>query len=204
MGLRVYGKWTVLVQTERYNDKWLCRCTCGNERLVVAKNLRNGHSTQCKQCAGLQNGGTARMRHGESHGKETPEYRAWTAMNERCYRVRMHAYPHYGGRGISVADEWRGVGGYERFLAHVGRRPASGYSIDRIDNDKNYEPGNVRWATRQQQMNNRRNNHLVTFKEETRTVADWSRITGVSAARIRQRLRKGWSIERTLTEPVTR
>lgn len=101
-------------------------------------------------------------KHGESAGrgqgqKPSAEYVAYLAMNQRCYYTKGKSYENYGGRGVRVADEWRGEGGFEKFLAHVGRKPSPSHSLDRYpNNDGNYEPGNVRWATRQEQSNNRR------------------------------------------------
>ncbi len=104
-----------------------------------------------------QPNGTRRaiIKHGENlRGKMTPEYRAWQSMKQRCSNPRHRGYKNYGGRGIAVARVW--LDSFQTFLASIGRRPTTGHSIDRIDNDGNYEPGNVRWATRSQQRQNMR------------------------------------------------
>jgi len=106
--------------------------------------------------------------------------------------------PDWAGRGIVVCQEWQGLGGYECFLAHAGRRPSSEHSIDRIDNNGNYEPGNVRWATRRQQAQNKRNNVMIWIDGERRCLAEWARIGGTKAYTIRDRMRRGWSPKRAV------
>jgi len=104
--------------------------------------------------------GAQSHKHGHAgNGGMTPEYRAWANMKTRCYAPSYRGYHNYGGRGIRVADEWRNS--FEAFYAHVGPRPSAQHSIDRIDNGGNYEPGNVRWATRNEQQGNKRRKHLI-------------------------------------------
>lgn len=151
-----FGSWTVLQEAGTWNRAtWFeCVCDCGNEQTITGSGLRLGQSTKCESCARA-----ARVVHGHTTGgKVTPEYRAWLAMQYRCYsdNPNVDYLKHYGGRGIEVSDEWRGDGGFERFLSHIGPRPSDEHSVDRIDNNGNYEPGNVRWATKSQQVRNRR------------------------------------------------
>jgi hypothetical protein len=122
-------------------------------------------------------------------------------MIARCTRVTGADYPDYGGRGIRVCDAW--VNSFDAFLADVGPKPGPEYSIDRINNDGNYEPGNVRWATVIQQAGNKRNTSRLTLGGTTLSVPKWSERTGIGRAVIWSRLtRLGWSVERALTTPV--
>lgn len=126
-------------------------------------------------------------------------------MLDRCTNPNLEGYSRYGGRGIRVCEEWEkdvtAFYGHVSQLPHCGER---GYSLDRIDNDGNYEPGNVRWATMQEQGRNRRTNHWLTFKGETKCILDWERSTGICRESIMRRLKAGWDIERILTTPTKR
>lgn len=122
----------------------------------------------------------------------SPEYGVWQAMIRRCYDPNRNGSENYLGRGIVVCDEWQGEGGFERFLAHVGRRPSLKHSLDRIDNDRGYEPDNVRWATWKEQARNKRSNRLITIDGVTRCVAEWVELTDVVENTVRTRLRRGW------------
>lgn len=117
----------------------------------------------------------------------TPEYRAWHAMKDRCTNPRCAVWDRYGGRGITVCDRW--LQSFSAFLADVGPRPESNMSIDRIDNNGNYEPGNVRWATQLQQQTNSSQARLLTLDGETLTISGWARRLGISRPALRQRLR---------------
>lgn len=139
--------------------------------------------------------------HGESPSylhPATPEYRAWAEMIRRCEDPKCNRFYTHGGRGITVAKEWHS---YPVFLADVGRRPSPKHQLDRQNNDGNYEPGNVRWATRKQQARNKRNNHLITFKGKTACMAEWAEKLGISRQSLRKRMISGWDLERILTTP---
>ena len=145
------------------------------------------------------------VKHGEAvDGAWTPEYRAWMGMKARCFTPTNPKYPRYAGRGITVCSEWLGEDGYARFLAHTGRRPSPLHSIDRIDNDRNYEPGNVRWATRQEQAQNKSDNRWLTVNGRTLCISDWGRETGIGDSTIRARLSMGWSVEDAVMRPLRR
>lgn len=135
--------------------KFLCRCDCGKEKIVDGPSLRIGASRSCGCLIG-ETAKTKRLKHGDNRGKKpVPEYVAWTSMKNRCTNPKCQRYEIYGGRGIKVCAKW--MESYEAFLADVGRRPGPEYSLDRFpDVDGDYEPGNVRWATRSQQSLNRR------------------------------------------------
>lgn len=121
-------------------------------------------------------------------------------MLARCDNPKNPAYPRYGGRGITVCDRWRT---FEGFLADMGERPA-GKSIERINNDGNYEPGNCRWATAKEQNLNTRSNRLVTIDGETRPLAEWAELRGLLVGTVYDRLYRGWNIERAINTPLAR
>lgn len=190
---KTFGTWLVLEGFSRFGRAYLrCQCSCGAVKEIREDSLLCGDSTMCHACA---NRIGRNLKHGENRRKaETVEYRAWSAMFHRCSPTYKRPQDYFD-RGITVCDEWSGEGGYERFLEHVGRRPAPGYSLDRIDNNRGYAPGNVRWATKVDQQRNRRANTLLTIRGETRCVAEWAEIGAVSADRVHARMRAGWSAE---------
>lgn len=133
---------------------WLCRCECGNERTVVGSNLQNGHQQSC----GCLKSELTRIRmtthgHHPTEG-QSPEYTAWCNIKSRCYNPEADNYPYYGGRGIRVCDRW--LNSFADFLSDVGEKPSAKHTIDRINNEGNYEPGNCHWITMKQQCANRR------------------------------------------------
>lgn len=138
------------------------------------------------------------------HGASgTKEYRSWSHLVERCTNPKNKSYARYGGRGIKVADEWRDVGGFSVFLAHVGLAPTSEHEIDRIDNNGNYVPGNVRWATAMEQARNRSSNLRITAFGETKCLAEWAISSGIRAMTIHRRFTvMGWSAEESVSVPV--
>lgn len=128
------------------------RCECGNEAEARPSNLRSGNTTSCGcMHAEMSAAGQCNFKHG---GSATREYRAWMRMKERCYNPKSKRYEDWGGRGITVCDRW--LEGFENFLADMGPRPSPRHSLDRKDNDGNYEPSNCRWATYSEQNLNRR------------------------------------------------
>jgi hypothetical protein len=120
-------------------------------------------------------------------------------MKERCLNPNNKDFPSYGGRGITVCPEWQKS--YLSFLEHVGRRPSSAHSIDRLDNEKGYEPGNVRWSTSGEQARNTRRNRMITFQGRTRCLTDWAEEIQVDPRVLWSRLDRGWTVERALTQP---
>lgn len=136
----------------------------------------------------------------DEYGTSSRLYSIWRHMKERCYNENHVAFNSYGGRGISVCEQWK-----TDFTSFKEWALENGYSsdltIDRVNNNGNYSPQNCRWATRIQQQNNTRANHLLTFNGETHSFAEWSRITGINRITIRSRIRMGWTEEEALTRP---
>ncbi len=140
-------------------------------------------------------------RHGHKpQSGASPEYITWNGMRARCHNPRNPNFVRYGARGIIVCDAWRTS--FEKFLYDMGRKPSAFHSLERIDNNGNYEPSNCRWATATEQANNRRSSRVLRFNREERTLAEWSRLSGIGITTIHQRLKWGWSVERALTQPV--
>lgn len=137
--------------------KWLCQCDCGNTTIVAAANLVSGNTKSCgcynRDIATKQETTHGHTRNGKNGGV-SPEYRAWCGMKQRCLNTQNARYSDWGGRGITICEEW--CNSFEAFLAHIGPKPSSKCSLDRINNDGNYEPGNVRWANGHMQRINRR------------------------------------------------
>lgn len=126
------------------------------------------------------------------------ERRAWCGMRARCRNQNNTSWHNYGGRGISVCERWQT---FENFIADLGPRPSPLHSLERVNNDGNYEPGNVVWATRKEQAQNTRQVRRLSFNGETLTISDWARKLGVRVHTICTRLARGWSLERALTTP---
>jgi hypothetical protein len=145
----------------------------------------------------------ANAKHGEATGNGTKEYRAWRRMIFSCYNENAKEYDNYGGRGIKVCDRWLDTeNGFLDFLACVGRAPSARHSIDRIDVNGNYEPGNVRWATPTEQGRNRRNNRMLTAFGETKSLSEFSAQFQVCPVAVAWRLDRGWGVEDALSKPM--
>lgn len=203
---RKFGRWTALERVPRNTAAksrsalWLCRCLCGVEKIVNAQSLRTGRSLSCGCLATeLRREQAAKMRAAKNtHGYYgSPTHRSWHAMLSRCTYPSVNGYENYGGRGITVCERWKK---FENFLADMGERPP-GTTIERKDNDQGYLPGNCRWATNKEQRRNCRQNRLITFNGRTMCVADWADLIGVGIGVLQNRLVKGWTIERALTQP---
>jgi hypothetical protein len=165
---------------------WVCRCDCGRQVTRPSYELRNGRMPSCG-CVKVYGGATHRM-------SRSPEHRTWCGMIQRCTNPERERYNRYGGRGIRVCDEWRGPNGFASFYAHVGPRPSSKHSIDRYpDNDGDYCPGNVRWATMLEQQHGRSSLILVSFDGRTMPLGRWIRELGLPQRNTYLRVEKGMS-----------
>jgi len=187
-----YGS-IVIMHKEPGKYYWHYRCDCGVVGRVYSGQI--GKLKRCKKCY-LKNIGNSRRTHGKC---KTRIYRIWQNMKKRCLAKEHSDYAYYGGRGITVCDKWMR---FEGFYADVGEPPSSRHQLDRVDNDGNYEPCNVRWVSRSQNCRNRRSNRLIEWNGEVKTVAEWSEVLGISQGALRQRLHRGWSIQRAFTKGV--
>jgi hypothetical protein len=141
------------------------------------------------------------LKHGANRcHQRTPEYRAWSHMIERCTNPKSKGFINYGGRGITICDKWRN--NFEAFFSNMGPRPYPEYTIERINNNGNYEPGNCKWATRQEQSENRRNVKKIELQGINRTISEWSRIFGINDETVRRRIKKGWIPKQAIITPV--
>jgi len=150
---QTFGRLHVIEFSESRKGRafWLCRCDCGNEKVIEGKAMRQGITVSCG-CFSRDKITHRNLSHGLS---KTPEYRNWQAMLTRCYNSHSKNWKDYGGRGIKVCARWK-KNNFENFLADMGKRPTPQHTLDRFpNNDGNYEPGNVRWATRYEQTHNR-------------------------------------------------
>lgn len=181
--------------------RWHCQCICGNTTIVVTTELTK-HTTKSCGCLRNEQLATNNLRHGQNRKTGiTPEYRAWRKMIDRCYRTRDKDFPRWGGRGITVCEQWRTS--FVAFFADVGPRPSAQHTLDRYpDNNGPYEPGNVRWATRTEQARNTRKTVFLTLHGETHCLSEWSEILHIYQNILVARHGYGWSDEKILTTPV--
>lgn len=173
-------------------------CICGKMWKGLKFNVSRGNTLSCG-CYSKEVRRFCRKTHGhKSDGKVSKLYRAWQSMKTRCY-LSLPVNHQYIRRGISVCPEW--LNSFEAFAKHIGEPPSPNHTVERIDNSKGYEIGNVKWATRKEQGNNKINNRRLTYANRTLTIAQWADEIGISESCIRLRLKRGWSVEKTVTTP---
>jgi hypothetical protein len=175
-------------------------CTVpGCDRPFLAKGLCHAHYMRKQETGTVSADVPFKKRRAEHNGlRQNPLYDVWNDMIRRCTNPRRNSYENYGGRGITICERWMSL---ENFIADMSPRP-DGYTLDRIDNDGNYEPSNCRWATPTQQGNNIRGNRRLTLGSETLTLTEWSKKIGIGIDTLKRRMDVyGWSVERTLTTP---
>ncbi len=170
------------------NVVWKCKCDCGNITRVRANSLLSGNTKTC---------GRGRIKAITTHNKtNTPLFNIWRNIKERCENRNYKTYGNYGGRGITLCDEWQSFESFYEWAIDNGYE--KGLSIDRIDVDGNYEPSNCRWATPKQQARNRRSTVFIEHNGEKRSLAEWAEILGVRFNTLQWRYYNGWSAEETL------
>lgn len=191
-----FGKLLVLEKAITQNEKvmWKCLCDCGNIVFVKGVNLKNNRTKSCG-CIKMEVLLKRNTKHNQRH---TKLYEVWKTMKQRCYNPNNKGYKNYGGRGISICDEWK-----NDFMSFynwsIENNYKEGLSIDRINVNGNYEPSNCRWTTRVVQQNNTRVNKYFTINNETKSLADWCRIYNVNYRTTYARVEKGLSIIDALT-----
>ena len=178
---------------------WVCSCDCGNQTIVEGSALKNGGISSCG-CLQRERISARTTTHGQS---KTRLYRIWGAMIARCNSSDLEVYRNYAGRGITVCDRW--VNSFEAFRDDVGHPPTNKHTIDRINNDLGYFPGNTRWATPAEQSRNRRGLIIVEYNGQTMCLMDAAHLAGIPYITARTRIvRDGWSHERALSQPPKR
>lgn len=189
-----FGRWCVLSVDQESTNKVNCRCECGTERAVIYDNISRGLSKSCG-CLRVEVSSMNTI-HGRAKGeaKAPRAFASWLCMMRRCYVEATDGYNRYGGRGIAVHAPWRT---FLNFLEDMGERPL-GTTLDRKNNDGNYEPGNCRWATHAEQANNRKGNRILKIGEVEKTLAQWSVIIGCHSTTLSRRIKRGWSIGEAL------
>lgn len=189
------------------NPSGLCMCGCGQLAPIAKKTDAGLGNIQGKPVRFIlghthmwEKGASARTTHKMS---STKDYKYWLSIKRRCYRSRESSYKNYGGRGIKMHESWvKDFLTFNTYVAQLADYGTEGYSLDRIDNDGDYEPGNVRWVNRLTQSNNKRTNRYIEFHGEIHTATEWGRILNISGEVINQRIRNGWTTERALTTSV--
>lgn len=188
-----FGTLTVIGE-KKVNSRFDCvvRCDCG-----IQKTMQKGNLQRAKSCGCLTNSliSKARTRHGMT---DSPTWKTWKSMLDRCYLREHKSFKDYGSRGISVCPSWHT---YENFLVDMGLRP-DGLQLDRVNNDLNYAPGNCRWATPKQNCNNRRNSVFLEHNGDRLTIAQWAARLRCDPSALGNRLRNGWSVPEALTRPI--
>ena len=186
---------------ERVNGRlWKMKCSCG-ELFVAQPSDSKG---VCRKCA-MEKLSAERTKHGESpkQGKRNASklYSIWVNMRNRCFNSENKSFAYYGGRGISVCDEWNEFLNFEKWAIQNGFE--ENLTLDRIDVNGNYEPENCRWISRKEQMRNTRSNHLLTYNGDTKAMAEWAEITGIPYSTLKQRINKyNYSVEKALNKQV--
>jgi hypothetical protein len=183
-----YGRLSVVRlhgRTQHGDKRWLCRCDCGNEKIVQGNNLRNQHTMSCG-CLNTETHTT----HGMYH---TKIYKVWHGMKSRCVNRSHSAWEYYGGRGVEICQKWMD---FEGFYEDMGCSYKDGLTIDRRNNDGNYCKKNCRWVPQEAQKRNTRHNVFLEYKGEVKCLKEWSEIIGLAYPMLQKRISRGWQTER--------
>ena len=189
-----FDKLLVIEKTDvRISKKvfWKCLCDCGNIKYVQTYHLTKGIIQSC---------GCSSTKYKQTEFTK-PLYIIWQGMKNRCYNPKHENYVNYNGKGISICDEWKDD--FELFYNwSISNGYKKGLSIDRINNNGNYEPSNCRWVTKREQMWNTSKNKIIEYKNETRCMAEWCDILNLNYETIQSRFHRGWNVEKTFETPI--
>lgn len=195
---RQFGYLTVITRADNNRHgkaQWLCQCSCGNRKEILAAKLLNGETKSCG-CYKIVSAKKNFTKHGLAG---TRVYSIWSNMLNRCTDQKNKSFYRYGGAGITLCERWRK---FENFYADMGEPPSAMHSIDRIDNTLGYAPDNCRWATYKEQSMNSRIPILLTLNGTTKNKSEWASHLGINISTLIERLQK-WSLEDALTTPKT-
>lgn len=209
---RRFGRLTVIKvsgRDERKNVLWSCQCSCGGKTVVRSHSLLRGNTKSCgclkKDAAKRAIKGRKNL-HGLSRdktGKKTRLYRIWCGIKTRCFNPDDHAYKNYGGRGITLCKEWLDYKNFYNWAISSGYR--DNLTIERIDNDGDYEPCNCTWIPRSKQAHNRKTSFRVTYRGETKVLSEWASVLQLNYQMLFNRLKYlGWSVEKAFSTPSTK
>lgn len=192
-----FGRLVVLSRAKNAgkHTRWSCLCDCGTATTASSTHLKTGHKASCGCLAAETSAATAKKN--AKHGMwKTPEFGVWAGMVKRCHSPTSPGFEKYGAKGIEVCPQWRED--FQAFYDHVGPRPDANHSIDRIDGSLGYQPGNVRWATIEEQNNNRSNNVRMLVNGESLTVAQIAKRFGLSHRCVAYRIAQGWPADKVI------
>lgn len=192
-----FGSWTVLRKAKEKDKshrtiRYLCKCDCGKIQIVNGSSLRNGISKYCISCKNLKRFSNS------IRNKNIRLYNIYQNMKQRCYNENFKEYKNYGGRVIKICEDWKN----DKVLFYnwaIKNGYQENLTIDRIDNNGNYEPGNCRWVTKREQANNKTTNRNISYNGETKTLAEWAKLLNMSQAKLKYRL-DNWNIERAFNK----
>lgn len=193
-----YGRLTIIEETQKKNGKryFLCRCECGNEKTVRLDSLAHGITISCG-CYNREISSVVNTKHGLYQSRI---YRIWSGMKRRCFNSKFKEFHNYGGRGITVCDDWL------NFMCFYNWAMANGYqdylTLERKDVNGNYEPSNCTWITLTEQKRNTTITKIITFNGESLTLRQWAKRIGIHCSALCLRLKNGWTLEKALTAPA--
>ena len=200
---RIFGKLKVLHIGERAKNshiQWLCECECGNEKLILGSSLRSKRTNSCG-CYRSQEAKRNNTKNKTTRRKINPmEYVVWQSVKQRCYDSKCVSYEYYGGRDIKVCDRW--LESFENFYEDMGERPTDKHKLGRLDIQKNYEPSNCKWTLKTLRLNIGKNSRYLTVDGETKTMKEWSIISGIRYGAIKDRVNRGWEHKEAIFKPT--